>query len=282
MIRYCAAIILYGIFLALAPHLFAVEVEVIHLAPSSNMDRADLNYVVPLVNPKAVLILSPGCNGNGGNLIRSPVWQEFARSNNLGLVGLSFASPEKATLDGTGYYYASKGSGDKLLEGIRKIYGRDLPLLLYGFSGGAIFTSYFVGWKPERVLAWCAYSAGWWDQAKPSGISPPGIVACGEEDPRYGATLGYFKLGRAAGKPWLWVSLPKTGHQPSAVLDEFVREYFAAILKKESLSNGASGLWVDVDEKKQISAAVAAEVPSESGWIPNEKIFSNWSKIHEP
>ena len=121
----------------------AAVVEFLHLAPASGMDRADLYYVAPINNPKAVLILSPGCNGNGESLIRSPAWQEFASEHHLGLVGLSFSSPEKAIHDGTGYYYASKGSGEKLLEGIRKIYGKDLPLLLYGFSGGAHFTSRF-------------------------------------------------------------------------------------------------------------------------------------------
>jgi pimeloyl-ACP methyl ester carboxylesterase len=201
----------------MAGSLSAKGVEVIHLAPSSNMDRADLYYEILQQNtslPKAVLILSPGCNGNGESLVRSPSWKEFARRNHLALVGLSFASPEKAIHDGTGYYYASKGSGDKFLEGIRKIYGKDLPLLLYGFSGGAHFTSRFEEWAPSRVIAWCADSAGWWDVPQPSGVSPPGIVACGENDPRYGASLSYFKQGRAAGKPWL----PAKGSGDMAVM----------------------------------------------------------------
>ena len=117
--------------LAVAQVLPAAEVSCLHLGPSQNMSRADLYYVAPVEDLRAVLILSPGCNGNGESLIRSPVWQQFAHRNHLGLVGLSFSSPEKAIHNGTGYYYASKGSGDKLLDGIRKIYGRDLPLLLY-------------------------------------------------------------------------------------------------------------------------------------------------------
>jgi pimeloyl-ACP methyl ester carboxylesterase len=263
-------------------HLLAVEVATIHLPPPPNMDRADLNYVVPLVNPKAVLILSPGCNGSAESLARSPIWQEFAHRNHLALVGLSFASPEKAIHDGTGYYYASKGSGDKLLEGIRKIYGKDLPLLLYGFSGGAHFTSRFEEWAPSRVIAWCADSAGWWDEPKPSGISPPGIVACGQNDPRYGASLGYFKQGRAAGKPWLWVSLPKIGHQASPALEEFARKYFEAVLRRGGSSALSGGVWVDVDTKKVITESEAMAVPSESGWLPDPSLTQDWRKIHEP
>lgn len=246
------------------------------------MDRADLCYTMPTENPRAVLILSPGCNGNGERLIRSSVWQEFAQRNHLGLVGLSFASPEKAIHDGTGYYYASKGSGDKLLEGIRKIYGKDLPLLLYGFSGGAHFTSRFEEWAPSHVIAWCADSAGWWDVPQPSGVSPLGIVACGENDPRYGASLSYFKQGRAAGKPWLWVSLPEIGHQSSPALEDFARKYFEAVLKRGGSSDLSGGVWVVVDTKKVITESEAMALPSESGWLPDSSLIENWRKIHEP
>jgi hypothetical protein len=194
---------LVSIIFLLTFSVFATGIENIHLVPSPNIVRTDLYYMTPIANPQAVLVLAPGVNGSGESLVRSPAWQQFASEQHLGLVGLSFSSPEKALHDGTGYYYCSKGSGDKLLEGIRKIYGKDLPLLLYGFSGGAHFTSRFEEWAPSRIIAWCADSAGWWDEPKLSAITPPGIVACGENDPRYGATLSYFKQGRAAGKPWL-------------------------------------------------------------------------------
>ena len=246
------------------------------------MMKAALFYLKPTSQPSTALILSPGSNGNGESFIRSPVLQQFAERNHLGLVGLSFASPENALHDGTGYYYVSKGSGDKLLEGIRKIYGRDLPLLLYGFSGGAHFTSRFEEWAPSRVIAWCADSAGWWDVPQPSAISPPGIVACGENDPRYGATLTYFKQGRSVGKPWLWVSLPKLGHQPSPALEEFARKYFEAVLKRGGSSALSGGVWVDVDTKKVITESEAMAVPSESGWLPDPSLTKDWRKIHDP
>jgi pimeloyl-ACP methyl ester carboxylesterase len=271
----------FGVFqiltLSLAFPLLADEVATLHLTPAPNMERADLYYTTPVGSPRAVLILAPGCNGSGETFLRSPPWQEFARRNKLGLVGLSFASPEKAIHDGTGYYYASKGSGAKLLEGIRKIYGQDLPLLLYGFSGGAHFTSRFEEWKPSRVLAWCAYSAGWWDLPQHHSANPPGIIACGDQDPRYGATLSYFKQGRAAEKPWLWVSLPKIGHQGSPALDQFVREYFSARLAGSPIFFSSSdlistalqgGIWADVDTKQTISNAEAEAQPSESAWLP--------------
>lgn len=260
-----------------ASSLSAEEVETLSMQPAENMVRAELHYIKTVPHPKAVLVLCPGCNGSGENIIRSPMWIEFAKSHDLGLVGLSFASSMPAIHDGTGYYYASKGSGEKLLEGIQKIYGKELPLLLYGFSGGAHFTSRFEEWNPARVLTWCAYSAGWWDIPRQNSVSPPGIVACGDEDHRYGASLIYFKQGRASGKPWIWVSLPKTGHSSSAVLDDFVRNYFSTILAQK----GASPLWVDIDREEELSSPLAVH-PALTGWLPSKKLFEEWRETNAP
>lgn len=197
----------------------------------------------------------------------------------MGLIGLSFASDEALLTDcGRGYYCASRGSGQILLDGIRKIYGCDLPLLLYGFSGGAHFTSRFVEWKPDRVRSWCAYSAGWWDQPQKARINPPGIVVCGDNDPRYGATMIYFKQGRAAGKPWLWISIPRTGHRPHPAIEAFVRDYFAAMLKNSE----GNGLWVDVDLETPVSESLQREQPSLTGWLPDAALFNQWKTINEP
>lgn len=266
------------LFVAIPLSLLASEkIETLRLDPAPNMSRAELHFIQTVPNPRAVLVLCPGCNSNGEGLIRSRAWREFARNHNLGLAGLSFASPMPAIHDGSGYYYASRGSGEKLLEGIRTYYGKELPLLLYGFSGGAHFTSRFEEWNPDQVLAWCAYSAGWWDAPRPCLTSPPGIVACGDEDDRYGASMIYFKQGRASGKPWLWVSLPKTTHTGSPALDEFVRSYFSVILS----SRPSQPLWIDIDTKSKLSSPEETH-PSLTGWLPSEKLFDRWEQIHEP
>lgn len=67
------------------------------------MDRTEMHSVNTVSNPKAVLVLCPGFNGSGEGLIRSEVWQDSARKEKLGLVGLSFASPINTFHDGTGY-----------------------------------------------------------------------------------------------------------------------------------------------------------------------------------
>ena len=259
----------------------SAEVETILLRPARDMTRAEVHIWKGVPSPRAVLVLCPGANGNGEGLIRRPEWQEFARQHQIALAGLSFAS-ESTDLSGRerGYYYASRGSGDLLVRALRQGYGRDLPLLLYGFSGGAHFTSRFVEWAPQRVLGWCAYSAAWWDEPRGNRSGPPGIVACGDEDPgRYGPSLVYFKQGRAAGRPWLWVSLPRTGHVGSPRLDALVRDYFSTLLKVNFTSDG---IWVDVYSKIVITANEAQAVPALSAWLPGEHLLKPWSDLHEP
>lgn len=267
-------------FALLSPLLVRAEViQKFSFKTPQDMTRADLYAVKAQRNPKAVLVLCPGANGNGEGLIRQQEWQKFAREYNLGLVGLSFASDEALLSDcGRGYYCAAKGSGQVLLDGIQRIYGRDIPLLLYGFSGGAHFISGFVEWKPARVISWCAYSAGWWNTPQKASVTPPGIIACGDEDPRYGATMIYFKQGRAAGKPWLWISIPKVGHEIDPSLENFVRRYFAAVLKRPR----NEGLWIDIDLKIPATKLVIATQPSLTGWLPDQALFPEWNRIHEP
>ena len=107
----------------------------------------------------------------------------------------------------------------------------DLPVYLYGFSGGAHFARSFAAWRPERVAGFCAYSFAWW-QPPPEELRSPAVIVCGQADgTRYGASQAYFQAGRKQGKPWTWVSLEGLGHEPSGELDEFVRGYFAAVMR---------------------------------------------------
>ena len=136
---------------------------------------------------------------------------------------------------------------------------------------------------PQRVTAWCADSAAWWDLPVGSAAQPPGIVACGDKDERYGASLSYFKQGRAAGKPWLWISLANLGHASSRNLDDFVRSYFATVLNgTKNQQTGIAPEFVDIDRKTVVAASEAQAIPSLTGWLPSKKLFHPWCAIHDP
>ncbi len=64
------------------------------------------------------------------------------------------------------------GSGEATVEALGRI-GAKLgmkpdKILIFGFSAGAHFAHGFASWKPERVKAFVAYSAGWWDEPAPA------------------------------------------------------------------------------------------------------------------
>jgi hypothetical protein len=153
-------------------------------------------------------------------------------------------------------------------------------LLLYGFSGGAHFTSGFAESKPERVLGWCAYSAEWWDKPIPTKIAPPGLVICGNEDERLGASLIYFKQGRALGKPWLWVGVPGNDHAVSLQAEDFIRRYFAALLNPDDKKG--IGQWVDIDFKTVAEEETLNHQPSLTGWLPQTSLLGHWQALHQP
>jgi hypothetical protein len=269
-----------GLFLILGTSVWAAEPVQISLPLIPHLQRANL-YVSKLTpHPSAVLVLSPGFNGNGKEWIENPVWCTFAVKHNLALAGLSFASDGEELRQGKGYYYASQGSGQLLLDGLRREVGSDLPLLLYGFSGGAHFTSGFAEWNPKRVMGWCAYSAEWWEPPSTNESSPAGLVICGNEDERLGASLLFFEQGRALGKPWLWITVAHDGHAVSPKAEDFVRDYFASILK--SKGHEADGRWVDLDFKTAASHETVTQQPTLTGWLPDSQLLAEWAMVHQP
>ena len=98
---------------------------------------------------KGVLILVPGCNGDGRNFLSEKRWVEFATRNRLALVGVSFKSPTDLLKDRKGYYDVSRGSGRALLSLLEKAGLTGRPLLMFGFSGGAHCVSSFVEEYPS-------------------------------------------------------------------------------------------------------------------------------------
>jgi hypothetical protein len=270
----------YVVFALLTICVNADDIKMVSLPLIHDIQRADI-YVLKLSDrPTGLLVLCPGCNGNGEEWVKNSIWQRFARDENLDLIGISFASDVSALKAGRGYYYARLGSGQLLLDGIKQVYPKELPLILYGFSGGAHFTSGFAEWRPQRVMAWCAYSAEWWDNPVPMRDCPPGLVACGEDDQRLGASLTYFKQGRALRKPWLWLCAAKTGHSILPAAEDFVRTYFADVLRNHGKVD--SGEWVDINEKCEAEQSVLENQPTLTGWLPDPGLFVKWNEVHEP
>lgn len=210
-------IFIYLVFQLLVAALLAKDSLQFSFSPSNDIVRA-------------VIVLAPGMNTDGAFFLKESPWMDFARRNNLGVIALNYSSSAEDLLENRkGYFYPEQGSGQALLDEIKRLYGKDLPIIIYGFSGGAQFVSRFVDWCPDRIIAWCAYSAQFWDYPKSGSkvTQARGIVACGDQDGmRWQPSFAFYYQGRKNNRPWIWVNISNTGHNRSAKFEKFVRQFF--------------------------------------------------------
>lgn len=229
--------------------------------------------------PKAVCVVLAGANCNSMIYFTDIRWTEFARTNDIVLVAVSFTSPVEELKCGCGYYDARVRSGRLLVDYLESHGLGDLPLVVYGFSGGAHFAASFAEHFHSRVTAWCAASAGWWQPlSQDESDRPPGIVACGTEDFRYGACLSHFHDGRASARRWTWVDVSGLGHSRSAALEDFVRAYFLEILKQQGRRRADGGVWVNSITGEQGDRLPKAEDVN-SSWLPSEELLLRWRSL---
>ena len=225
---------------------------------------------------RAVCVVLAGANGDSTVYFKDARWTEFARTNDIALVAATFTSPVEELKSGRGYYDARVKSGRQLVDYLDRQNLGGLPLFVYGFSGGAHFTASFAEHFPSHVTAWCAASAGWWQELEQGGDErPPGIVACGTEDSRYGARLSHFHDGRAVGRRWTWVDVPGLGHNRSEALEVFAQAYFIEILKQRGRRRADEGIWVDSvtgNRRERTSKTVDVNL----SWLPSKALLPRW------
>lgn len=266
----------------LGPSLARADLVKVALVVPVGMTKAEIYTETSLPASHGVVVLCPGMNGDGKMLVAEGPWHDFAKSRGLGLVGVSFSSPPEQLYGNParGYYYPEQGSGELLISALHKIYGQDVKLFIYGFSGGAQFTSRFVDQHPELIISWAAYAACFW--STPLSATPksaPGIVACGEYDTsRYGPSYAFFQQGRRRDARWLWLSLGNTGHARQGEFEKFIRLTFAAVLAGDFKNS----TWLDAETKQPTTEDERLLNPALSVWLPTPEIKDAWLKLHHP
>ncbi|HPA18502.1 MAG TPA: hypothetical protein PLU30_12200 [Verrucomicrobiae bacterium] len=204
----------------------------------------------------------------------------MARRRGAALVAAHLTSPDDALRSGRGYFDASLGSGALLVEALNRAALPRARLVLFGFSGGAHFVDSFSRLCPERVAAWCAYSAGWWSlPAAPRGSTPPGIIACGERDEsRIQASLRHYQRLRRLGYPVLWVRLAGASHQLSGRMEAFARDFFEAALDDRA----ADAAFADISTRRLVPASAGPMDPALITQLPCKRLYSAWCALHSP
>jgi hypothetical protein len=256
------------------------ETELVKFPTNEWIQRADLHTLKTVKEPSAWLLLCPGRNGNGENLMHDTGWRKFADEHRLWIAAISFASNRKEDLLGR-YTLVDQGTGDWVVSHCDSLAPQKLPFFVVGFSAGARFTTNFVGWKPERVLAWSAQAVGNWPEPKASTVNPPGVVASGEYDAgSWFASLQYFQGSRKLGKPVIWLSLEKLHHARSPALDDYTGSLFTLYMPGSKKLDAP--LWRDIDTKKPLTPREVESDPIFASWFPNKILANRWHILHYP
>jgi predicted esterase len=184
-----------------------------------------------------VLLLVPGCNGKGGEFLDSREWTDFADREGAVLLAPTFRTNLREIRERSGYYYPGIWSGKAVLDALEELQRR-VPIrmdkiFVFGFSAGAHFAHRFALWRPDRVGAFVAYSAGWWDFPDERLKTVPALILCGEDDPRLNASLAFAQKGLVLGCPWIWRSYPGTGHELTEEVTRMARVFLAHYLRGE-------------------------------------------------
>ncbi len=229
-----------------------------------------------------VLVLVPGYNGDGAKMLDAR-WKEFATKNGLVLLAPTFHAEGKENNEGKGYYYPEQGSGEvmeKALQEVRKRTGAETDkALLFGFSAGAHFVHRFALWRPQRVKAFVAYSAGWWSEPTARLRNVPALILCGEADQRYAATWEFFKKGQRLKCPWVWRSYTGTGHELTPAVRDMAEIFLAHYTGREEQAGMPVSRYGDVQTYRSVGPAERESIPEEFRIeLPSKAVADVWEK----
>ncbi len=232
-----------------------------------------------------VLVLVPGYNGNGEQMLDER-WKTFAEKNGWVLLAPTFQAKGNENNEGKGYYYPEQGSGEVVEKALREVKRRTgvetEQVMFFGFSAGAHFSHRFALWKPKRVKAFVAYSAGWWSEPTAKLKKVPALVMCGEADERYGATFEFFKKGQRLGCPWVWRSYDGTGHELTPMVRTMAEAFLAHYAGSEKQVGIPVPSYGDIQTFKTVSRADRESIPEEFRIeLPSEEMVDVWEKEKE-
>lgn len=240
----------------------------------------------PTDSSRGLLLLIPGHNGSGEAMLDQR-WRHFADEHHLVLLAPTFISSNPEELHHhQGYYYPELGSGKVIEEALAQAHLRTgvriNKILIFGFSAGAHLAHRLALWKPDRVAAFVAYSAGWWSDPTPALAHVPGLIMCGEDDPRYLPTRAFMEKGMALHLPLIWRSYKNTGHQLTPAvrtMAESFLAYEAAQLQNSSSQVSPSTVYGDLQTYHVVPASQKDSIPEEVRiTLPSQDIADTWMR----
>jgi pimeloyl-ACP methyl ester carboxylesterase len=227
-----------------------------------------------------VLLLIPGFNGSGAAMLGGR-WAQFADECGLLLLAPTFHSNVEELHRREGYYYPELWSGAVIEQALAEVARRERintdKILIFGFSAGAHVAHRFALWKPDRVKAFVAYSAAWWDPPTEKLRDVPALIMCGEQDERLGATREFFERGLKLDLPFVWRAYRGVGHQMTPAVqrmaEAFLRHYAFSAKSEPQVGDVQTYRFVPTAQSNEIPSAVRIVLPSRAvaeAWAKEE------------
>jgi len=250
-----------------------------------------------------VIVLVPGSNDDGRNMVEDTLWQNLARRHGFALLGCYLSDHPHKNMDIEHYVKVKDGSGQALLD-MLSIFAKQsghtelnyAPLVLWGFSAGGEFNYEFVCWKPERVIAFIVNKGGIYYTALASeeAQNVPGIFFIGENDLelRTNVVKGIFTINRRFGALWAFVEESGVGHE-IGISQEMAIIFFDDIIDRrlpEKLQPNSNkitlqallesdGLIGDLKTCKYENYATWLLKDYATSWLVNVKVANVWLSI---
>lgn len=265
------------------------------VAPGRNYDKAEFKLWLPDGIPavQAIALLVPGSNGDGRGQVDDPVWQAFAITHKLALVGVRLTDKPHDQGFIEEYVNVSQGSGQAMLDAVSAFAARSkhpelaaAPFLLWGMSAGGEFNYEFVCWKPERVVAFVVNKGNiyYTALAPKAARGVPGILFTGGKDLEFRTqtVTGLFAVNRRAGALWALAEEPSAGHVVGRSRDVALALFEDAL----ALRAGGGAALKELSEKSGFLGDIKArtfqplgedKVPNyPTAWLPTARVAERW------
>lgn len=246
---------------------------------------------------RGVIVLVPGSNSDGRDMVNDKTWQDLAKRHNMALVACYFKDKPGKNMAIEKYADVKNGSGQALLDVLKEFSLKtnhselnNTPLAFYGASAGGEFNYEFVCWKPERVIAFIVNKGGiYYSSLAPSTAwEVPGVFIIGEKDSPFRNNIikGIFSINRRFGAKWIFAEESGVAHQFSNSA-KFAREFFNEIipLRLPDKKKNEQGLLKVLTSEGYIGNINSKQITPKQGnkriteitsWFPTKNIANLW------
>lgn len=244
---------------------------------------------------RGIIVMVPGSNGDGRDMVEKTEWQALAKEHNMALMACNFRDKKVSVVEE--YADVSKGSGQAMLDVITRFAKKSghkelatAPMALWGMSAGGEVNYELACWIPERIICFIVNKGGVYYTALASEATRavPGVFLTGETDNPYRNNIvhGIFSVNRRFGAKWIYAEEPGTGHQFSKS-EAFTLRYFHQMIPMRLPAKVGDALvplypegFIGELESKKVSAFEKGKRhKGVTVWLPNMAIADLWLRL---